>query len=218
MSRFPLRCVPPAPHFSRLLFAIASCSGSAPLFVCEKPGVRGCRIRLQPPILAWIIGPIRPQPGQAPGSGGVAVRYKFGLLLFLFLAALGCGGDNALNSPTALKMKGLANAYLDHVVGRGGSPANEESLKKHMRELRASVQYDYQIDPNNVDASFVSSRDNQPLVVIYGKGVGKISGDSKHVIAHEKTGKNGKRLVVFVSTKVDVVDEAELERLKSAKD
>ena len=50
------------------------------------------------------------------------------------------------------------------------------------------------------------------------KGIGKISGDSKHVIAHEKTGKNGKRLVVFASTKVDIVDEAELEQLKSAKD
>ena len=52
---------------------------------------------------------------------------------------------------------------------------------------------------------------------MYGQDVGKISGDSKRVLAHEKTGKNGKRLVVFVSTKVDVVNEAELEQLKSAK-
>jgi hypothetical protein len=87
-----------------------------------------------------------------------------------------------------------------------------------MRGLRASVQYDYQIDPNNIDASFVSQRDNEPLVIMYGQGVGKISGDSKQVIAHEKTGKSGKRLVVFASTKVDIVNEAELERLKSAKD
>lgn len=147
------------------------------------------------------------------------VRCTSGLLLCLFLAALGCGGDDALSSPTALKMKGLANAYLDHVVGAGGNPpADEAALKKHMLGLRASVQYDYQVDPNNIDSSFVSQRDSEPLVVIYGQGIGKISGDSKQVIAHEKTGKNGKRLVVFVSTKVDVVDEAELERLKSAKD
>jgi len=84
--------------------------------------------------------------------------------------------------------------------------------------LRASVQYDYQIDPNNIDASFKSDRDNEPLVVIYNKWIGKISGDSKHVIAHEKTGKNGKKLVVFASTKVDIVNEAELEQLKAAKD
>jgi hypothetical protein len=134
------------------------------------------------------------------------------------LVSFGCGGDNSLNSPTAQKMKGLANAYLDHVVGAGGVPADEAALKKHMRGLRASVQYDYHIDPNNIDASFISQRDNEPLVVIYGKNIGKISGDSKQVIAHEKTGKNGKRLVVFVSTKVDNVDEAELNQLKLAKD
>jgi hypothetical protein len=143
------------------------------------------------------------------------VRSSWGWWLFAALAASGCS-DDALTSPTALKMQGLANAYLDHVVGANGAPADEAALKKHMRSLRASVQYDYKIDPNNVDASFVSERDQQPLVVIYGQGIGRISGDSKQVVAHEQTGKNGKRLVVFVSTKVDHVDEAELERLKSA--
>src|SRR5262245_36105308 len=132
------------------------------------------------------------------------------------LLSPGCGADSALNSPTALKMQGLANAYLDHVVGAGGPPADEKALKKHMSGLRASVQYDYHIEPNNVDASFVSQRDNEPFVVLYGHGIGKISGDSKQVIAHEKTGKNGKRLVVFASTKVDIVSEAELNQLKSA--
>jgi hypothetical protein len=136
--------------------------------------------------------------------------------LLLAFTACGCS-DDALTSPTALKMKGLANAYLDHFVGVGDAPADEQALKKHMRGLRPSVQYDCNIDPDNIDASFVSQRDNEPLVVIYGQGVGSISGDSKQVIAHEKSGKNGKRLVVFVSTKVDHVNEAELERLKSAK-
>ena len=115
-------------------------------------------------------------------------------------------------------MRGLANAYLDHYVGAGGPPANEKALKNHMKGLQPSVQYDFQIDPNNLDASFKSERDNEPLVVMYGKGIGKISGESKLVIAHEKTGKNGKKLVVFASTKVDHVDEAELEQLKAAKE
>ncbi len=138
-------------------------------------------------------------------------------LLLVICLMSGCS-DDALKSPTALKMSGLANAYLDHVVGANGAPADEKALKKHMSGLRASVQYDYHIDPNNIDGSFVSERDNEPLVVIYGKGISKISGDSKQVIAHEKTGKNGKRLVVFASTKVENVDEAELNQLKSAKD
>ena len=143
---------------------------------------------------------------------------RAGGLVLIALMASGCA-DDALNSPTALKMSGLANAYLDQVVSSSGKPpADELALKKHMRGLRASVQYDYKIDPDNIDASFISERDNEPLVVLYGQGVGTISGDSKQVVAHEKTGKNGKRLVVFVSTKVDHVDEAELERLKSARD
>ena len=144
-------------------------------------------------------------------------RFTSWLLLFAFVVAAGCS-DDAMNSPTAMKMKGLANAYLDHVVGANGPPADEKALKTHMKGLRASVQYDYQIDPNNIDASFKSERDNEPLVVMYGKGIGKLSGDSKHVIAHERTGKNGRKLVVFASTKVDHVDDAELEQLKSAKD
>jgi len=134
------------------------------------------------------------------------------------LLICGCGESNALNSPTAERMKGLANAYLDHVVGANGSPTDEASFKKHLRGLRGSVQYDYKIDPENIDASFVSERDKEPLVVMYGQDIGKISGDSKKVIAHEKTGKNGKRLVVFASTKVDVVSEAELAQLKAGKD
>jgi hypothetical protein len=144
-------------------------------------------------------------------------RAIFAALGPFVLSLAGCS-DDALNSPTAQKMSGLANAYLDHVVGANGPPADEAALKKHMKGLRGSVQYDYKIDPDNIDASFKSERDNEPLVVTYGKSVGKISGDSKHVIAHEKTGKNGKRLVVFTSTKVDIVSEAELEQLKAAKD
>jgi hypothetical protein len=142
------------------------------------------------------------------------------IIVFLGLVVLcfaGCS-DDALKSPTAVKMSGLANAYLDHVVGANGSPPDQAAFKKHLLGLRASVQYDYHVDPSKIDAFFISERDNEPFVVTYGQGVGKISGESKHVIAHEKTGKNGKRLVVFTSTKVDLVNEAELERLKAAKD
>ena len=144
-------------------------------------------------------------------------RAILAVLGLIVLSLTGCS-DDALKSPTALRMSGLANAFLDHVVSANGPPADEAALKKHMKGLRESVQYDYHIDPNNIDSSFVSERDKEPLVVAYGKGIGKISGDSKHVIAHEKTGKNGKRLVVFTSTKVDIVGEEELERLKAAKD
>src|SRR5947207_15781184 len=91
------------------------------------------------------------------------------LLASIAVSLAGCGGGDALNSPTALKMKGLANAYLDHVVSANGPPADESALKKHMKGLRGSVQYDYHINPDNIDASFVSERDKEPLVIDYGK-------------------------------------------------
>jgi hypothetical protein len=139
------------------------------------------------------------------------------LAIGLFLFA-GCGGDDALNSPAAKKLRGLGDVYLDFAVAKnGGGPANEQQLKKHMRSMPDFVLQDKGIDPKNIDEVFSSERDQQPFVVLYGTSVTEFSGNSKQVLAHETSGKNGKRLVVFASTKVDHVDEAELERLKKAK-
>ena len=57
----------------------------------------------------------------------------------------------------------------------------------------------------------------EPFVIAYGSAISRISGESKQVIAHEKTGKNGKLLVVFASAKVDLVDEAQLKELANTK-
>jgi len=139
------------------------------------------------------------------------------LVLPVAVALFGCGADER-NSPTAHKLKALANFYLDCAVSQQGrGPANEQALKKHIRsvpdhQLRANG-----LDPATVDATFVSERDQEPFVVASGSAIGRISGDSTQVIAHEKTGKNGKRLVVFVSTKVDLVDDARLKELAGTK-
>ena len=44
------------------------------------------------------------------------------------------------------------------------------------------------LDPTQLDATFVSDRDQEPFVVAYGSAIGRISGDSTQVVAHEKTG------------------------------
>src|SRR5688500_12158600 len=121
------------------------------------------------------------------------------LFLPVVVAVFGCGADER-NSPTALKLKALANFYLDYAVAqRGQGPATEQAFKKHIRsvpdfQLRANG-----LDPATLDATFVSERDQEPFVIAYGSAISRISGDSTQVIAHEKTGKNGKRLVVFAS-------------------
>jgi hypothetical protein len=140
-----------------------------------------------------------------------------GWLAVLALAAAGCGGDE-LNSPTAIKLKGLANYFLDYAASQGGKgPPNEQALKKHLRSFPADVLHANGVDPAAIDGLFVSDRDGEPFVVLYGTGIGRISGTSAPLVAHEKTGKNGKRLVVFANTKVELADDARLQELIAAK-
>jgi hypothetical protein len=152
------------------------------------------------------------------------VRCRSKLVLALLVAALGCTGgdatppvDEALSSPTAAQMRSLANMYLDYVTAtKGDIPPSEEDLKKHIRSQPGMTLSQYDIDRQNIDSLFASLRDHEPLNVVYGGRLTVLSGNSKQVVAHEKTGVNGKKLVVFASTKVDHVDDQELQRLLSA--
>ena len=138
-------------------------------------------------------------------------------LALALLAAPGCGSDE-LSSPTAAKLRGLATLYLDYAVSNHGSgPASEQVLKKHARGLPDFVVRANGVDPEALDAVFVSERDGEPFVVLYQIRLGRISGTQAALIAHEKTGKNGKRLVVFANAKVEHVDDARLQELTSAK-
>ena len=136
---------------------------------------------------------------------------------FLLAACMsGCGGEDPLNSPAAAKLKGLSTMYLDLAVSKKGqAPASEQELKQHMRSVPDFVLRGNGVEPDAIDAVFISERDQEPFVVSYGSVITQISANSKQLVAHEKTGKNGKRLVVFVSTKVDHVDDATLQGLKA---
>jgi hypothetical protein len=140
-----------------------------------------------------------------------------GLVLAVLLAAPGCGSDG-LDSPTAARLKGLANFYLDCAAAQNGrGPANEQALKKHLRIQPDFVLTANGINPSAIDSLFVSERDGEPFVVVYGVQISRISGTSAPLVAHEKTGKNGKRLAVCANGKVESVDEARLKELSSAK-
>jgi hypothetical protein len=140
------------------------------------------------------------------------------LVLFcLVVSAPGCG-TNELESSTAVKLRGLGNFYLDYAVAKNGKgPADEQDLRKHMRHIEGSVLRMNGVDPNNLDPLFVSDRDQEPFVVLYGLTLRDISGAGGPLVAHEKNGKKGKRLVVFGNAKVEEVDEARFQELKSPK-
>jgi hypothetical protein len=73
------------------------------------------------------------------------------------------------------------------------------------------------IDPKAIDDVFVSERDKQPFVIVYGTSISRLSGDSKEVLAYEKTGVNGKHLLTYINAKVDHVSADELQKLLAAK-
>jgi hypothetical protein len=138
------------------------------------------------------------------------------LTLLALLAAPGCGSE--LESPTATKLKALSNFYLDYAVARQGQgPATEQDLKKYIRAIPDHIFSTSGLERSEIDSLFNSERDGEPFVVVYGLKISGISGKSGPVVAHEKTGKGGKRLVVLANTKLELADEARLQELLTAK-
>ena len=135
--------------------------------------------------------------------------------LALFALA-GCGPDE-LQSPTAVKLKGIGNLYLDCAlnVNNNTGPANEQDFKRYLRGLPDHVLSNNGMDSKSLDPAFVSGRDNEPFVVVYGIVITGISGKEAPVVAHEKLGKNGRFLVALANGQVRHVDQAGLEELKT---
>ena len=142
-----------------------------------------------------------------------------GLFLLALVALPGCSSSDELNSPTAARLRVISTYYLDLAFARNGpGPASEQELKKHMRRQERSDLLSYGIDPKSIDTTaFVSERDQEPFVVLYGLTSRKVTAAEAPLVAHEKTGKYGKRLAVLAFNKVYLVDEAGLEALKSSK-
>jgi len=139
-------------------------------------------------------------------------------LAVLALAFSGCGGSDELNSPTANKLKAIGKLYLDFVATRSGTgPASEQEFKKHLRGLPEHVLNSNGMDPKAIDDAFVSGRDQQPFVILYGIKVTQVSGTSAPLVAHEKTGKDGRRLVGYANGKVELLDDTRLQALLAAK-
>jgi hypothetical protein len=128
-------------------------------------------------------------------------------------AAAGCSRDDPLKSPSAQRLRGLAMVYLNYAAARGAGPPNEAAFHKYAHSLEAIALQMAGVDPQRVDDIFVSPRDNEPFVVLYGVGISQISGKSAPLIAYEKTGVGGKRLVAYANTKLEYVNEERFKEL-----
>jgi len=140
------------------------------------------------------------------------------LVLAAAVALPGCGSSE-LDSPPAKKLGALGNFYLECAVAKNGKgPASEQDLKKHIRATPDHVLSASGIDRASIDSLFSSERDQEAFVVLYGLTIKQVGGKSAPVVAHEKSGRDGKRLVGFANGKVELVNESRLNELIAAKE
>jgi hypothetical protein len=130
----------------------------------------------------------------------------------LLLVVAGCGGQTLAPSATEGRRIGAivtTHNMMERATGR--LPPNEQEFKKFIAENgsqsleRAGV--------TAVDELFVSDRDGQPLVVIYGKYP---AGMNAKVVVYEENGADGKRFVGYNSGAVELVDDARFNELVTA--
>jgi hypothetical protein len=143
--------------------------------------------------------------------------YRVGARLALLgLAGLGSAGcADATKSPTAVKLRTLADFYGGYAVqNKGRGPAGEAEFKKYIAGRHAYELQAKNVDAGNLDALFVSDRDQQPFVVLYGTELSVSGGGKAPLLAYEQAGSGGRRLVVFTTTKVEEVGEPALEQLR----
>jgi hypothetical protein len=104
--------------------------------------------------------------------------------------------------------------YASYVHRHAGQPpASEAEFKRYLAEHgEAMLESEGVTSPEEL---FLSPRDNEPYVLLYGKDAAKLM--RQGIVVHERTGVGGQRLVGYRGGFVNVVGEAEFRRLVPAR-
>jgi hypothetical protein len=150
---------------------------------------------------------------------GVVVPMKTTGLAAVAAAALllsdGCSTSSGQSAPSRTAKSSLKqiSVLFGQYCGRhsGQGPKNEAEFRKFIadngqRSLKAAA-------VSSVDDLLTSPRDHQPFQVRYGVKAGPPGTPGGRIVAYEKTGVNGSRLVVDPLGKVREVDQQELDGL-----
>lgn len=132
----------------------------------------------------------------------------------LLASAAGCG-SNGLDSPTATRLRNVANIYIENAgaPNRGGVGfASEAELRKSLRSMGKDDLELYGIDEKDPESVLVSFRDGQPFGVVYGLSIKGLNPRSGPIVAYEQTGEAGRRLVVRLNGQVESLTTDQIER------
>jgi hypothetical protein len=136
------------------------------------------------------------------------------VVLLLALAALaGCNSAkrDAARQRQSSHLRTLVSVYNFAASKQGHPPAGETEFKSFI-DTSAKPMID-SLKLSSPNELFVSERDGQPFVVVYSK---RPPGMNPDVIAYEKTGVDGKRLVGYSLGMIEEVDEARFNQLVPA--
>jgi hypothetical protein len=128
------------------------------------------------------------------------------LLILGVLSAVGCGGGTVANKPPDESyLRGIVRVYATAARNLGRPPKDIEEIKA----IYAPV------DPD--PSKYVRSpRDGEEFVVVWGLNLDAATADT--VVAYERKGGDGKRMVVTADSTVKEVTNDELKQMKFPKD
>jgi hypothetical protein len=130
----------------------------------------------------------------------------------VLVAALGCGESGETSQATQEShIKRLAILYGRYMSQhRGAPPRNEADFRKFI-ELSGPDQLKH-LGIASVDELFVSERDGQPYVIVYGKLGPPVQGLGGPITMYEQVGGDGSRFVATDLT-VETVTEEDFRRM-----
>ncbi|MEM7456007.1 MAG: hypothetical protein AAF456_16780 [Planctomycetota bacterium] len=134
------------------------------------------------------------------------------------VALLLSGCDNSVSPEDAIadannsNIKRVANMY-NMYLGQNSfqGPADEATFKDWLKNANAEHLKTMGVDVADLEASFVSERDNEPFVIRY--GVNGSTRGSQEPVVFEATGVEGKRMVGFLNMVQREVESSEYDQL-----
>jgi len=134
---------------------------------------------------------------------------RLGLAIFLVISG-GCAQREDLSFKRETShVRSLTNLYGLATTKLGHLPRDEKEFKQSIATLGVKPE---KMKVTSIDELFVSDRDGQPLVVVYG-----IPPGNSDVVVYERTGVGGKHLVGHRIGMVEEVDEARYKDLPVSK-
>ncbi len=127
-------------------------------------------------------------------------------LVVVWFALSGCSSKPVKQEdPGAVNLRKISQAYDVADLKIGHPPRNEEELKRCFQEIGETG------DP---DPILRSPRDGEPYVILYGPALDSSARDV--ILAYEKNGADGKRYVLTLARRVQVMTDSEFAAAKFA--